>query len=80
MRSFRFVVYSLTAGFANLVAGTGSLYGLPVLNGPIAPTPQFEGMKQKPGDFVHPGIWHTHDDLERIRVGVAQGSQPWASA
>lgn len=36
--------------------------------------------KEKPGDFVHPGIWHTHDDLERMRNGVLQKKEPWASA
>ena len=58
----------------------GALWGLPVPNGPIAPTPEFEGMKNAPGDFIHPGIWHTHDDLERIRNGVLDGQEPWASA
>jgi hypothetical protein len=27
---------------------------------------------------VHPGLWHTHDDLERIRNGVLNNQQPWA--
>lgn len=30
-------------------------------------------------DFQHPGILHSHDDLERIRVNVAAGKQPWKS-
>ncbi|KAL5339329.1 chondroitin AC/alginate lyase [Aspergillus crustosus] len=35
--------------------------------------------KKKPGDFVHPGIWHTHEDLE-LRNNVRKGKEPWASA
>lgn len=59
---------------------TGALYGLPVLNGPIPLTPQVLGSKSRIGDFVHPGLWHTHDDLERIRLGVEDGVDPWISA
>ncbi|CAH0024842.1 unnamed protein product [Clonostachys rhizophaga] len=62
-------------------AATGGLNGLPVLNGPIPIVPQGDpDMKSGPGQFVHPGLWHTHDDLERIRVGVEQGKEPYASA
>uniref|UniRef100_A0A8H7K7Z7 Alginate lyase domain-containing protein n=1 Tax=Bionectria ochroleuca TaxID=29856 RepID=A0A8H7K7Z7_BIOOC len=62
-------------------ATTGGLNGLPVLNGPIPIVPQGDpDMKSGPGQFVHPGLWHTHDDLERIRVGVEQGKEPYASA
>jgi hypothetical protein len=61
------------------VSATGPLNGLPVLNGPI-PTvgnAHIEGLKTRVGDFVHPGLWHTHDDLERIRDGVLNGTDPW---
>lgn len=37
-------------------------------------------LKHHPGDFIHPGIWHTHEDLERIRTNVLSGDEPWASA
>lgn len=37
-------------------------------------------LKKRPSDFVHPGIWHTHEDLERIRRNVRAGKEPWASA
>ena len=37
-------------------------------------------LKKRPSDFVHPGIWHTHDDLERMRDGVNNGKEPWATA
>ncbi|KAK7713563.1 hypothetical protein SLS63_012085 [Diaporthe eres] len=37
-------------------------------------------MKTRVGEFVHPGLWHTHDDLERIRLGVQNGTEPWKSA
>lgn len=64
----------------NIVAATGSLNGLPILNGPINTVQQIKGMKKSPGDFVHPGLWHTHDDLERIRLGVEDGKEPWKSS
>ncbi|CAK7227639.1 hypothetical protein SEUCBS140593_006643 [Sporothrix eucalyptigena] len=59
------------------VAATGGLNGLPVLNGPIPIAPKIAGSKTSIGDFVHPGLWHTHDDLERIRDGVLQKKDPW---
>ncbi|KFZ23694.1 hypothetical protein V502_01822 [Pseudogymnoascus sp. VKM F-4520 (FW-2644)] len=62
------------------VVGTGGLNGLPVLNGPINPVSNVQGMKKGLGEFVHPGLWHTHDDLERIRLGVTEGKDPWKSA
>lgn len=62
------------------VQATGGLNGLPVLNGPIPPVPSLPGMKKRIGDFVHPGLWHTHDDLERIKNGVEQKKEPWISA
>ncbi|KAF1970025.1 chondroitin AC/alginate lyase [Bimuria novae-zelandiae CBS 107.79] len=37
-------------------------------------------LKSKPGDFVHPGIWHTHEDLERMRTNINAGKEPWKSA
>lgn len=36
-------------------------------------------LKSRPKDFIHPGIWHTHDDLERIRTNVEARNEPWAS-
>ncbi|KAB8227308.1 uncharacterized protein BDW43DRAFT_304709 [Aspergillus alliaceus] len=35
--------------------------------------------KRSPDDFIHPGIWHTHEDLERIRENVLNNTEPWAS-
>lgn len=80
MSSFHHILLIAITVLTHYVAALGTLYGLPVLNGPIAPTPRFEGMKTRPGEFVHPGIWHTHDDLERIRNGVIEGQEPWKSA
>ncbi|PQE27964.1 gpi anchored protein [Rutstroemia sp. NJR-2017a BVV2] len=37
-------------------------------------------MKNSPGDFNHPGLWHSHDDLERMRTNVIAGNDPWKSA
>ncbi|KAK6948054.1 hypothetical protein Daesc_009818 [Daldinia eschscholtzii] len=37
-------------------------------------------MKTRIGHFVHPGIWHTHDDLERMRIGVKTEEEPYSSA
>ncbi|KAL2129554.1 hypothetical protein VTI74DRAFT_7619 [Chaetomium olivicolor] len=36
-------------------------------------------LKSRPSDFIHPGIWHTHDDLERMKKGVLDGEEPWGS-
>lgn len=62
------------------VLATGGLNGLPALNGIIPTVPAFPGMKTRVGQFVHPGIWHTHDDLERMKLGVENGEEPYASA
>lgn len=64
----------------NIVVATGPLNGLPILNGPVPAVPQVFGSKKHVGEFIHPGLWHTHDDLERIRLGVAKGQEPWKSA
>lgn len=80
MLSFTLVVITSLATFTKHAVALGPSYGLPVLNGPIAPTPKFDGMKNRSGDFIHPGIWHTHDDLERMRNGVLAGEEPWKSA
>lgn len=77
-----FKIMSIIWLLARCVVATGGLNGLPVLNGPITP-PYFNtipGMKTRVGEFVHPGLWHTHDDLERIRLGVQNGTEPWKSA
>jgi hypothetical protein len=66
--------------FAKTAQTTGPLNGLPVLNGPIPTVGNVYGMKSRVDDFVHPGLWHTHDDLERIRLGVANGQDPWKTA
>lgn len=55
---------------------------VPGLNGPIPPTNlnNIKFGKTRPSQFQHPGIWHSHDDLERIRNGVRQKQEPWLSA
>ncbi|RHZ54714.1 hypothetical protein CDV55_104079 [Aspergillus turcosus] len=59
---------------------------VPSVYGPIPHVGDFSGvdstkyLKRRPGDFVHPGIWHTHEDLERIRANVMSKKDPWASA
>jgi len=75
-----FVLAALTISAA-IVSATGGLNGLPILNGPIPTVGEsVQFMKKRVGDFVHPGLWHTHDDLERIRNGVLNGSDPWKTA
>lgn len=67
--------------------GASSLVGalvadVPGLNGPV-PAVRLDSIlfgKRRPSDFQHPGIWHTHDDLERIRNGVFEKREPWTSA
>lgn len=78
--SLKLLVWFLFGLFGALVEATGPLNGLPILNGPVPVVPHFRGMKKRVGEFVHPGLWHTHDDLERIRDGVVQGQEPWKSA
>ncbi|KAG4439059.1 hypothetical protein IFR05_005450 [Cadophora sp. M221] len=73
------IVVSL-ASLANTCFATGPLNGLPILNGPIPTVGNIYGMKLKVGEFVHPGLWHSHNDLERIRLGVANGQDPWKAA
>lgn len=55
---------------------------VPGLNGPIPPTNlnNIQFGKTRPSQFEHPGLWHSHDDLERIRNGVEQRKEPWSSA
>ncbi|KAE8421344.1 chondroitin AC/alginate lyase [Aspergillus pseudocaelatus] len=48
--------------------------------GPFEPIDTAQYFKRNPGDFVHPGIWHTHEDLERMRDNVLRNKEPWASA
>lgn len=75
------LLIAFTTLFGQLVLATGGLNGLPYLNGPIPVVPQNDkDMKRGPGDFIHPGLWHTHDDLERIRTGVKDKREPWISA
>jgi len=66
--------------FAKTVFTTGQLNGLPILNGPVPTVGNVYGMKSRVGNFVHPGLWHTHSDLERIRLGVANEQDPWKTA
>lgn len=75
------VIFTVVAFTARLADATGGLNGLPYLNGPIPVVPQGDkDMKRGPGDFIHPGLWHTHDDLERIKTGVEDKLEPWSSA
>lgn len=76
--------------FLNILALAGVCHSIvsdiPSVYGPIPHVGDFSGvdstkyLKRRPGDFVHPGIWHTHEDLERIRTNVISKKDPWASA
>jgi hypothetical protein len=46
---------------------------------PIDPS-EVPWSKRSPGEFNHPGLWHSHDDLERMRTNVIKGNDPWKSA
>ncbi|KAK5171487.1 uncharacterized protein LTR77_004632 [Saxophila tyrrhenica] len=75
---------SVSVLFSFVVQSTFALVGdVPVINGPI---PLVGGdhdvssyLKSRPNEFVHPGLWHSHEDLERMRSNVEGGSDPWAS-
>lgn len=77
--------YSLSLAFS-LNSWTNSVVATvtdtPHLNGPIFPVvPQSVlGAKRSSADFVHPGLWHTHSDLETIRKNVLNSVDPWKSA
>ncbi|GMG32708.1 unnamed protein product [Aspergillus oryzae] len=81
----------ITTGYAALIAlSIGSAYAtvfdIPGVLPAIPAVAPFEAIdmaqyfKRNPGDFVHPGIWHTHEDLERMRDNVLRNKEPWASA
>ncbi|ORY66050.1 chondroitin AC/alginate lyase [Pseudomassariella vexata] len=59
---------------------TALVQDVPALNGPVPYVPSTEGAKRTPSDFVHPGLWHSHKDLETMRDGVLNGINPWKSA
>ena len=77
--------YFLTLGLAISLWLNGvnaTVTNTPHLNGPIFPVvPQsVPGAKRSAGEFVHPGLWHTHSNLETIRNNVLNGVDPWKSA
>lgn len=45
---------------------------------PVVPTT--EGSKKRTSEFQHPGLWHSHADLETMRKNALGGVEPWASA
>jgi hypothetical protein len=47
---------------------------------PVPYVPSTQGAKSTPSDFVHPGLWHSHEDLETIRKNVLDKVDPWSSA
>ncbi|PNP79745.1 hypothetical protein FNYG_06838 [Fusarium nygamai] len=63
-----------------LVSPVASLVqDVPSINAAIPYVPWTEGMKRKPSDFNHPGLWHSHNDIEVMRNGVLKGLDPWKS-
>ncbi|KAF6829517.1 glycoside hydrolase family 92 [Colletotrichum plurivorum] len=64
------------ATVADIPSAFGPVYPL-VPSSPAGDISQY--LKRRPSDFVHPGIWHTHEDLERMRSGVLDGKEPWKS-
>jgi hypothetical protein len=69
-------VFACNQWFSSVIA---TVTDTPHLNGPIFPVvPQsVPGAKRSSADFVHPGLWHTHTDLETIRNNVLNGVDPW---
>ncbi|KAI8682190.1 Alginate-lyase domain-containing protein [Fusarium keratoplasticum] len=62
------------------IAAEALTSNVPALNGPVISPQNLPGAKKRPGEFVHPGLWHTHDDLERIRNNVKSEKEPWKTA
>ncbi|KAJ5679906.1 chondroitin AC/alginate lyase [Penicillium macrosclerotiorum] len=48
--------------------------------GPVMIVPHTAGSKNRTNQFQHPGLWHSHDQLEMIRKNVLANVDPWASA
>ncbi|GME24913.1 hypothetical protein V500_04511 [Neofusicoccum parvum] len=76
--------YLSYALIALLPGALSSVFDIPSAFGPVYPlSPDAPDatpfLKARPSDFVHPGLWHTHDDLERIRTNVEARNEPWAS-
>ncbi|PNH57018.1 hypothetical protein VD0003_g718 [Verticillium dahliae] len=57
---------------------TSLVTNLPTLNGPVPPVMP-RGGKTGLGQFKHPGLWHSHDDLELMRAKVSEKQEPWIS-
>ncbi|RAH58816.1 chondroitin AC/alginate lyase [Aspergillus piperis CBS 112811] len=58
----------------------GLVQDVPSLNGPVMMVPDTPGSKNRTNQFQHPGLWHSHDQLELMRTNVLNGVEPWASA
>ncbi|KAF5866887.1 hypothetical protein ETB97_008691 [Aspergillus alliaceus] len=73
-------IIALSIGFAH-----ATVSDIPAIFPAIPAVASFEAVdttqyfKRSPDDFIHPGIWHTHEDLERIRENVLNNTEPWAS-
>lgn len=69
---------------ANFILAAGLTADIPGIYGPVLSLPRHgvdvaHYFKASPSDFKHPGLWHTHEELETIRHNVKAGKQPWAS-
>ncbi|KAH6887758.1 chondroitin AC/alginate lyase [Thelonectria olida] len=73
-RTFAFIILAVV-GLAK-----ATVTDVPSLNAPVPYVPWTEGQKKTPSDFVHPGLWHTHQDLETMRNAVLKKKDPWYSA
>lgn len=74
-------VSTVLVSCAALICGVkATVNGVPTLNGPIPVYNDVQFAKKRVGDFVHPGLWHTHDDLELIRNNVLSKKDPWKTA
>ncbi|GKZ24763.1 hypothetical protein AbraIFM66951_002017 [Aspergillus brasiliensis] len=57
----------------------GLIQDVPSLNGPVMIVPDTPGSKNRTNQFQHPGLWHSHAQLELMRENVLNGVEPWAS-
>ncbi|KAI0156898.1 chondroitin AC/alginate lyase [Xylariaceae sp. FL1272] len=66
--------------FAILPVAIALVTDTPSINAAIPYVPPTIASKTRPSDFVHPGLWHSHEDLELIRTSVLSKRDPWYSA